>query len=90
MKSFIALAAATAMLAGVSIAHADDNPATTKNQTDQNSGKVPPGTPNKVESTTGSGAMAPATAKDSPMTPADRTSGSNGGAGMQTPDTKAK
>ncbi len=80
MKSVIAIAAAAAMLAGVSIAQADDNTAKTPAQEKAQSGKVSPDTLNKGHATTGSGTMQP----NNSNTPG--VSGSK----PYTPDTKAK
>ena len=84
MKTFIAFAAVAALLAGASIAQADDNPAKTPGEAQMQSGKAPAGTPNTVRSTTGSGAMAPTGAADPANTPGVK------GSKPYTPDTKAK
>ena len=88
MKSIIAVAAVAAMLAGVTIAQADDNPAKTPNQEKTQSGKVPPGTPNKDEATTGSGAMQPQGSSTGTMNHSNTPGVSD--SKPYTPDTKAK
>jgi hypothetical protein len=81
MKTFITVAAVAALLAGATIAQADDNPAKTPAQEKVQSGKVP--------ATTGSGsgaAMAPTGTTKPSNAPAPGAPGSN----PKTPDTKAK
>ena len=101
MKTLIAMAAATALFAGVSVANAQSatpNPETTK-QNSGNTGKSGPSAMNKdsmnkdsmkKESTTGSG-MRPAGSMSPGSTPADKNAGPTGNeSNNKIPDTKAK
>ncbi|HVV62200.1 MAG TPA: hypothetical protein VHD14_10645 [Pseudolabrys sp.] len=101
MKTLIAVAAATALLAGVSVANAQSatpNPETTK-QNSGNIGKSEPGSMNKdsmkkssmkkKKSTTGSGMSGSSMSPGS--TPADKNNGPTGNeSSKKIPDTKAK
>ncbi|MGB7260201.1 MAG: hypothetical protein ACRECC_13950 [Pseudolabrys sp.] len=106
MKTVITLAAAAALLAGVSIANAQTttaNPELTK-QNSGNTGKAGPGSmnkgsmnkdamdkhPMKKRATTGSG-MRPAGSMSPGSTPADKNAGPTGNeSNSKIPDTKAK
>jgi uncharacterized membrane protein len=82
MKAFMTVAAVAALLAGATIAQADDNPAKTPAQEKVQSGKVPAATNSGSNAaTTGAGAMAPSSNTPAPGQP---------GSKPHTPDTKAK
>jgi len=97
MKTLIAVAAATALFAGASLANAQtatSNPEVTK-ENSGNTGKAGPSTMNKGSMkkdrrTTGSG-MQPANSMSPGSTPADKNAGPTGNeSNSKIPDTKAK